>query len=194
VNNTKLKIFAAIFLVVLLIGISILKVSTSDKKEIASIKPDSALNPVKTPLVLSQTITDSSKIFSDSLRSLLIYYETEIESLKRQKAALADRKENNIRNKDDSNQSKVDSVKLNELTEKYAITADSLKNLLKVKLSPEDSIHQNLIVDYDSLLNMIPDSLHPMDRAEAMRTVIVDLAKKYRLPTDTVQSYIKNRR
>jgi hypothetical protein len=175
--KTILKIFAALVLLAVIVGISVIKSSVSAKREagrIATIKEE--YFNTQDSLLLAR-LDDSTRIYIDSIVKLKAFYQFQIDSLNKFYAT-------------------KDSLRAaEELKRKKAAASKSATSKRAVKTTPKkqavrDKTPREIRSDFDSLLGMLPTDLTKYEMDVSIRELVVDLSNKYKISPDSVKKVL----
>ncbi len=174
--KTILKILAALALLAVIIGISVIKSSVSAKRQadhITQIKEE--YFKTQDSLLLSR-MDDSTRFYIDSIVRMETYYQHQIDSLNKFYATR-------------------DSLRADELKKKRAAASKNIATKQGVKTAPKkpavkDETPREIRSDFDSLLSMLPKDLTKYEMDVSIRELVVDLSNKYKIAPDSVKKVL----
>jgi hypothetical protein len=175
--KTIYKIFAALALLAVIIGISVIKSSVSAKREanhITKIKEE--YFKTQDSLLLTR-MDDSTRFYIDSIVRMEAYYQNQIDSLNKFYAAR-------------------DSLRAaEELKRKRDAAAKNNAKKQAVKTTPKepdvkDETPRKIRFDFDSLLSRLPEDLTKYEMDVSIRELVIDLSNKYKIAPDSVKKVL----
>ncbi len=181
---TFFKIAAVIILATILVAISIIKSSISDKTS-ASLDQTQLDRYFQTrdSLLLKQ-FDDTTRFYIDSLVELEDYFSYQIDSLNdyfrlRESTLVAEKV--------------IDTVVIKDTVQvtKYKTSPPVGKVTASVTKPKTDSTSQKVKEEYFAVYNRLPKDLTSYEEKVSRNEIIVELSKKYDISPKTVQKYIK---
>jgi len=175
--KTLLKILAALVLVAVIVGISVIKSSVSAKREserMAVIK--SEYFKTQDSLLLAR-LDDSTRLYIDSIMKMETYYQSQIDSLNR-----FYKTKDSLRAIEEARKKKAAASKT-EVSKQAVKTSPGKKVVI-------DNTPKEIRSDFDSLLEMLPKDLTKYEMDVSIRELVIDLSNKYKIAPDSVKAVL----
>ncbi len=173
-RRTILKIFAALILIGIIIGISVIKSSVSAKREakrLTSIKEE--YFKTQDSLLLAR-LDDSTRFYIDSIFKMESFYQSQIDSL------------NQFYAWKDSLRA-IEEAKRKKTTEsKTSSKKPVAKNKPKKEIAV-DTESKNVRYDFDLLFKKLPGDLTRYEKEVSIRELVIELSNKYKIAPDSVK-------